>query len=593
MYYAKNIDRNVFIRLLIVVLATFLPGCSQESLAQNDDQDNTNAIDGAAYYVSTNGSDSNNGLSSNNPFKTLAKAANMISGPGSCILLKRGDVWSGERISSADKQGTSTNPITISAYGTGANPIIKNNQNPSQSSYAIQINDAGGYCIENIDFTENDIAVDLLFPHRNGRESIRVSNCTFKDNRNNCINISADYEKDIKTGYDYNVRDILIENCNSTNDRKLIGCTITNIEQIDFVTYAIWDLKIRNCNVTSSTGYSAQLRWVRGGYIDGCHFLDCFTGPAQHGSCGILLRRVKSFDIKNTEVGYVNRSLKGSPDGEAIDFEGHVWDCEITNCYLHNCDGPGMMVFYTKSPQGKPIKYNKQNHIRNNIFHHNNQSALHPEDCEIFISDPMVDPEGKSEITGNRYTRVPGVDFILVRPNCSTENILISNNTALEDGALYEWNFDGSTSGIPPVDEEVHTDIKSITRMDNAVKLDIDARMDPGAPAFALDAKNWLGLDMGLNIDAGAYKKVTVNLRNNTTARQLSLFWANTLDEPYSDAKSKTIIITQNTGDFSEYTINLTGSGAWEGNVDKIKLVWPDMTSGTGQIYIDHLKVTQ
>jgi hypothetical protein len=81
------------------------------------------------YYVSssdTSASDSNNGTSISTPWKTLGKVSSgtvqAALKPGDKILLKSGDVFYGTL--SIRSSGTSTAPITIGKYGTGAKPII-------------------------------------------------------------------------------------------------------------------------------------------------------------------------------------------------------------------------------------------------------------------------------------------------------------------------------------------------------------------------------------------------------------------------------------------------------------------------------------
>jgi len=76
------------------------------------------------YYISSYGSDSNNGTSSSTPWKTLNKlnaSFNMLN-PGDRVLLNRGDVFYGSI--NVTKSGTSGSPITIGAYGTGAKPVV-------------------------------------------------------------------------------------------------------------------------------------------------------------------------------------------------------------------------------------------------------------------------------------------------------------------------------------------------------------------------------------------------------------------------------------------------------------------------------------
>lgn len=85
---------------------------------------------GATYYVSSSGSDANNGTSPSTPFKTFHNFRlygygwhTPHWGAGDSVLLKRGDTLSGPWYFS-NMPGTEANPIYIGAYGTGANPLV-------------------------------------------------------------------------------------------------------------------------------------------------------------------------------------------------------------------------------------------------------------------------------------------------------------------------------------------------------------------------------------------------------------------------------------------------------------------------------------
>ncbi len=78
------------------------------------------------YYISSSGGDdSNDGLSTNSPWKSVNKilikslSAQKFQS-GDQILLKSGDVWEGQ----IRLLGSANNSLTISKYGTGGNPII-------------------------------------------------------------------------------------------------------------------------------------------------------------------------------------------------------------------------------------------------------------------------------------------------------------------------------------------------------------------------------------------------------------------------------------------------------------------------------------
>jgi hypothetical protein len=77
----------------------------------------------ATYYVSSStGSDANNATSASTPWQTIAHVNGQMFQPGDSILFKRGDVWN-ESLAPASS-GSSGNPITFDAYGSGAAPNL-------------------------------------------------------------------------------------------------------------------------------------------------------------------------------------------------------------------------------------------------------------------------------------------------------------------------------------------------------------------------------------------------------------------------------------------------------------------------------------
>lgn len=86
---------------------------------------------GTAYYVSNNGSDSNNGLSPDKPFATVAPFDNIQLEYGDAIFFERGSLWRAVELPGSI---CGTEGITISAYGEGAKPAF----------YGSEENGAGG-----------------------------------------------------------------------------------------------------------------------------------------------------------------------------------------------------------------------------------------------------------------------------------------------------------------------------------------------------------------------------------------------------------------------------------------------------------------
>jgi hypothetical protein len=75
------------------------------------------------YYVdAANGSDANDGLTPEKPWKTINKVNNSIFVPGDSILFKRGKTW--RETLTPPSHGASGNNIMFGAYGTGDPPKI-------------------------------------------------------------------------------------------------------------------------------------------------------------------------------------------------------------------------------------------------------------------------------------------------------------------------------------------------------------------------------------------------------------------------------------------------------------------------------------
>ncbi|RKR75874.1 choice-of-anchor Q domain-containing protein [Frondihabitans australicus] len=77
------------------------------------------------YYVdSTSGSDTNTGLSATSAWKTLARVTSATLNPGDVVAFKRGETFTGSATISA--AGTTAKPIVVTAFGSGAQPILTN-----------------------------------------------------------------------------------------------------------------------------------------------------------------------------------------------------------------------------------------------------------------------------------------------------------------------------------------------------------------------------------------------------------------------------------------------------------------------------------
>ena len=82
-------------------------------------------LQATTYYVSPSGNDGANGTSTGSAWKTITRVNQATYGfqPGDRVLFQRGGTWRGELIMGSS--GSAALPITVGAYGTGADPVIK------------------------------------------------------------------------------------------------------------------------------------------------------------------------------------------------------------------------------------------------------------------------------------------------------------------------------------------------------------------------------------------------------------------------------------------------------------------------------------
>lgn len=78
------------------------------------------SVNATTYYLSSSGSDLNNGLSSSTPWKTINKLNSITLNSGDYVLFKRGDTFKGTINGKKN--------VTFGAHGSGAKPIISGSQ---------------------------------------------------------------------------------------------------------------------------------------------------------------------------------------------------------------------------------------------------------------------------------------------------------------------------------------------------------------------------------------------------------------------------------------------------------------------------------
>jgi hypothetical protein len=134
------------------------------------------------YYVnSSTGDDSKSGTSTSTPWKTLAKVNATSFSPGDAILFNRGDSWEGTL--TVKNSGTSGNPITYGAYGSGDKPILYGSEViTGWTKYSGNIYKANYYTAISQVFISNKKMKAARFPNSGYANIDAVDNASFTCN---------------------------------------------------------------------------------------------------------------------------------------------------------------------------------------------------------------------------------------------------------------------------------------------------------------------------------------------------------------------------------------------------------------------------
>ena len=145
---------------------------------------------GTTYYVSSSeGSDDQDGLTEDSAFGTFAPFADIVLGPGDCVLLKRGDVWH-ERLLIRGS-GTKDAWIFVGAYGKESAPAPEISLNNDRDDICILVSDilSGTWNTNGFDYIWIDglkcshscLGIYFRAAYSAYNKGVRVTNCTFED----------------------------------------------------------------------------------------------------------------------------------------------------------------------------------------------------------------------------------------------------------------------------------------------------------------------------------------------------------------------------------------------------------------------------
>jgi len=299
-----------------------------------------NNVERRIFYIDTqNGDDSNNGLSSGQPFKSLEKAGKIELIAGDWLLLKAGQTFSGTLLLDS-LLGNNDKPIVISTYGKGRAVINAHDSSALKISHSrfitvknLECKGSGrlnGNTSNGFDFIDNtNLIVDSVeasgFLYSGirikGGRNIRVTNVFAHDNGFCGIHVTSD-----KTGNDESkdksIRNVYIGYCVTDNNP---GCPVIT---------------------DNHSGNGILIGGVTSGTIEYCESMrNGWDMPRKgNGPVGIWAYQSDSITIQHCYAHHNATSPEGK-DGGGFDFDGGVTNSVMQYNLSSFNEGPGYGIF--------------------------------------------------------------------------------------------------------------------------------------------------------------------------------------------------------------------------------------------------------
>ncbi len=363
---------------------------------------------GTTYYISSStGNDSNDGLSPGTAWKTFDNVNANVSitylvqavdkngnpatydngtavytwvesisngsttlQPGDTISLQRGDTW--HQTLRLPVKGNRTCPISITAHGTGPNPVISLNGNEWEK--CVVLDEASFWNISNLSLRSAKIGLYIRYWDTYGNQNVTVTGCDFQDIS------SPEWERTWEHNFEYSwstgifIGGKVFSEQNSTvlENISINNCSFTNCSN-GFLNNWYWadptfrsrlrNLVLENCTLAcGGTGFA--INTVDGGRATGFRVLDG-GGHYSCGTAGGFAQDCQHFVIERCIFGNIKRDRV--PDGVGFDFEGNNRNMTFRRNVLCNNDGAGILVMSTNGP-------NAGIHIEHCLFYNNSRN---------------------------------------------------------------------------------------------------------------------------------------------------------------------------------------------------------------------------
>ncbi len=378
-------------------------------------------ITGKKIYVSTSGSDSNNGLSASKPVKTAAKA-NALAASGDAILFKRGDLWR--------EVFTAKSGVTYTAYGNGAKPTFYGS--PENGA------DASKWTLDHRDAKTGA----LIWKYQN-QNFLDIGTLVFNDGEGfaikeipSCVGTEFIVRGTTDTPFDYKTE--LDRNLEFFHAANSATKTLSDGTKVIDPSSAKGPLYLRCDNGNPGLVFDS-IEFIRRSPVIAVSTRSNITIDnlrLMYSSFGISAQNQKNLTITNLEIGWIGGNIQtysysGSTNGRVtrygngIEVYGSCDGYTVNNCYIYECYDAGV-THQMSASEGTKV-------TQNNVTYSNNVITDCVYSIEYFLganeSNKSYERRGENILFEGNLLRRAGYGFGSIRPDIDNQRHIRSGSS--------------------------------------------------------------------------------------------------------------------------------------------------------------------
>ncbi|MES2648763.1 MAG: hypothetical protein V4717_17940 [Bacteroidota bacterium] len=312
------------------------------------------------YYVSSAGDDNNTGLTTADPWASIAKVNSFLFAPGDSLLFKGGDNFTGSVNNFSLGQGTIAGRITIASYDSGKaiiSSLLSNGltfKNPANISIQNLIFKGSGYKIAGmtIYISGIDINVDTLTTALS--ENIVIDSVECFSYGGWGVKLAADSRN-------FGFKNLRVTN-SLLHDNGIGGCYVSGYwdevtESIGFINENVYIGYIKAYNnygrvdyLDNWSGSGILVNGTTNGTIEYCEAYNNGkeNGSSYAGPVGIFISDCKYVTIQYC-ISHHNMGGLGKRDGGGFDIDQGSYGCVVQYCNSYENTGAGYGLYQAPS----------------------------------------------------------------------------------------------------------------------------------------------------------------------------------------------------------------------------------------------------